>query len=36
MQLPPEDKRIPHLNYVTMLRKDHAALRAHHPELEEK
>ena len=36
MQLPPEDKRIPHLNYATMLRKDHAALRAKHPELDEK
>ena len=33
MQLPPEDKRIPHLDYVTMRRADHEALRARHPHL---
>ncbi len=33
MQLPPEDKRIPHLDYATMLRKDHEALRARYPHL---
>lgn len=36
MQLPPEDKRKPHLDYVTMLRSDYEALRANHSELAEK
>lgn len=36
MQLPPEDKRKPHMDYVTMRRADYEALRNRHPELSEK
>ena len=36
MSLPPEDKRVPHLDYVTMRRADYDALRRRHPELTEK
>lgn len=36
MQLPPENKRKPHVDYVTMARADHQALRARHPHLKEK
>ena len=36
MQLPPEDERWPHLNYVTMKKEDYAKLKAQFPALESK
>ncbi len=36
MKLPPENKRIPHLDYVTMQRADYDELCARHPELKAK
>lgn len=36
MQLPPEDKRIPHLDYATMSRADHQDLIKRHPNLKAK